>query len=156
MTANNDTSAKLRAACLRLLARREHSGYELKQKLLGKGFDSLDIDKTLAEFAEQGWQNDQRFAESYARHRMNQGFGPVAISYELRQKGIESMDLDSLVAVEAGDWQTVLLQTYQKKYPEEATLSRTDWSKRYRFLLQRGFPAQMLNQLPKQLAIKIV
>lgn len=151
MKTSNDAGEKIRGVCLRLLARREHSRQELRRKLQTKDFADETVDAVIDELAEQGWQDDNRFAESYARQRLQQGFGPVAIGYQLRQKGVENFDVDSL----ACDWMDLLVQTYRKKYADDSVIGRTEWAKRYRFLLQRGFPAQMINDLPRHLSIKL-
>ena len=148
--------ASIRDVSLRLLTRREHSRQELLQKLQSKGFSKETITTLLDELAEQGWQSDERYAESYARHRIMQGFGPIAIAYELRQNGVEAVDLDNLAETLGGGWQELLLQAYRKKYPDNPVISRAEWVKRYRFLLQRGFPAGLVSDLPKQLPIQLV
>ena len=82
----NCDSTQIKESCLRLLARREHSQKELLNKLLVKGFDKDEILAVIEEFALQGWQSDSRYAESYARHRIQKGYGPISIAYELRKQ----------------------------------------------------------------------
>ncbi|HIL93525.1 MAG TPA: regulatory protein RecX, partial [Cycloclasticus sp.] len=98
--------SRLRAGCFALLARREHSQRELRQKLKAKGFDEDDIDLLLEELSEKNWQSDERFAESYSRSRLLKGFGPVRIQYELKERGVNAV-VDE-VFEHAPDWQHVL------------------------------------------------
>ena len=86
---------EIREICFRLLTRRDHSYKELIEKLVVKGFDRFESQAIVDILAEQGWQSDQRFAESYTRYRIKKGFGPVKISFELQQRGIVNVDLDS-------------------------------------------------------------
>lgn len=155
-----EDSAGIKAIALRYLALREHSQQELLAKIQAKGFTRQAIGPVLAELCEQGWQSDARYAESYARHRIRKGFGPQAIRYELRQNGVLDVDLEAIMADIADSWLAQMAQVYAKKYramPSGAagTLSKTEWAKRSRFLLQRGFPADLLPALLNHLNITL-
>lgn len=145
----------IRQTCMRLLAMREHSQVELIQKLQLRGFASPEIDRVLQEMAENGWQDNQRYAESYARQRINKGYGPLKIAYELRSKGIVDFDLDEFADEIAGGWQSCLLNLYQHKFDNKQNLSRQEWLKRCRFLQQRGFSPGLIRQLSTQLKLKL-
>ena len=154
--AMNCASTEIREICLRLLARREHSQKELLNKLLIKGFDKDDILAVIEELALQGWQSDLRYAESYARHRIHKGHGPISVTYELRQNGIDAVNLEDIVQKAAGSWMELLEQVYSKKYNHDALLDRNEWAKRSRFLLHRGFSGAMVNALFEHLNIKFI
>lgn len=139
-------AGQIRSLCLQWLARRDYSQQELLLKLAAKGFARNDSLRVLDELAQQGYQSDRRYAESYARSRIRKGYGPNAIAYELNRHGIADVDLDSLAEAEAQGWQNLLTQVYRKKYPEPARQAK-EWAQRSRFLLQRGFPAAMVNSL---------
>ena len=151
----SDRLAKIRETCLRLLARREHSQKELLNKLLVKGFDKDEILPVIEELTQQGWQSDSRYAESYARHRIQQGYGPLSVLYELRQNGIDVVNLDEIVQIVAGSWMERLEQVYSKKYTHDTVLDFNEWAKRSRFLLHRGFPGAMISALFDHLNIKM-
>lgn len=148
-----DVSKEIQAICLRLLALRDHSRKELLNKLVQKGFAKDDILAAVDELAAQGWQNDQRYAESYARSRMQKGYGPVRVAYELRQNGIEFLDLEQLLAEQGSNWPELIAQVYHKKYKQDLGPDRNEWAKRSRFLLQRGFSGDMISELFDQLTI---
>ncbi|MCF7986097.1 MAG: recombination regulator RecX [Methylovulum sp.] len=137
----------IKATCLRLLARREHSHKELLTKLQLKGFSPEDCTPIIEQLTQQNWQSDARYAESYARHRIQQGYGPIAIKFELSRNGITDFNLDAVVSLLADSWQTHLQQVYVKKYRNINPLNASEYAKRSRFLLQRGFPSSMVNQL---------
>jgi regulatory protein len=153
--ARNCVSTKIKEFCLRLLARREHSQKELLNKLLVKGFDKDDVLAVIEELARQGWQSDLRYAESYARHRINKGYGPVFIAYELRKNGVDTVDFEDIVQRTAGSWLDLLEQIYTKKYGHDLLLDRSEWAKRSRFLMQRGFSGTMIGALFDHLNIKL-
>ena len=145
----------IKDVCLRLLARREHSRLELKNKLLSRGLDKERIERVIDDLVEQDWLSDSRFGECYARQRIEKGFGPNRIDYELRQLGIENFDLEGIVTEVAGNWLNVLEQVYRKKYRQDDTITLPEWSKRSRFLLQRGFSGGMISALFEHSNIKI-
>jgi regulatory protein len=149
----NDVYKDIKDACLRLLARRDHSRKELLNKLTGKGFDREDVLAVIDELAQQGWQDDQRYAHNYVRYRMQKGYGPVRIEYELRQNGIDEIDLDAVVQESASSWMDLLEQVYNKKYNHKKNLDRNEWAKRSRFLLHRGFTGEMISALLDHLNI---
>lgn len=152
----NESEKIIRENCLVYLTRREHSQQELLDKLEIKGFDREAIQEVVNNLAEQGWQSDRRFAESYARFRIKKGFGPLRISYELLQRGVESFDLESVVSDLANDcWAEIIEQVYQKKYSDDQVLTYKEWLKRCRFLQQRGFSGEMIKTLFKQLNIQL-
>jgi len=142
--------------CLRLLARREHSQQELLNKMALRGFSKDEVQPVIDELAEQGWQDDLRYAENYARFRIRKGYGPIRVKQELKQNGIAVFDLESIVREEAGSWMDLLQQVYSKKYPHDAVLDRNEWAKRSRFLLQRGFSGTMISALFDELNIRFL
>ncbi|MDP1774841.1 MAG: regulatory protein RecX [Methylobacter sp.] len=147
---------EIQEICLRLLARREHSQQELLNKLALRGFDRDDAQPVIDELAEQGWQDDLRYAENYARFRIQKGYGPIRVGYELKQNGIAVFDLEGVVQEEAGSWMALLEQVYSKKYTDDAVLARNEWAKRSRFLLHRGFSGAMISALFDQLNIRFL
>jgi len=147
---------EIRDICLRLLACREHSQKELLNKLLIKGYDRDEILPVLEDLAQQAWQSDARYAESYARHRIQKGYGPLSVVYQLRQNGVDAVELESIVQSVASSWMDVLEQVYRKKYNHETVLDRNEWAKRSRFLLHRGFSGAMVSDLLVHLHIKLI
>lgn len=149
------TAVEIKEQCLRLLAQREHSQQELVQKLSLRGFAAVLVKPVLAELVTEGWQSDQRYAQSYARQRLDKGYGWQRIAYELRQRGISDADLQTLKCEFAEvDEQQSVFQLYEKKFGLEPVNSRQEWAKRTRFLLQRGFSNSMISALGKQLQAK--
>lgn len=98
--------SRLYAAAIRLLSRREHSAAELRKKLLAKEWSPEEVDELLPGLQQQGFQSDQRFAESYTRMRSNKGYGPLRIDNELRERGVaESIRRECLRQAEQDWWQ---------------------------------------------------
>ncbi|MCF6203666.1 MAG: recombination regulator RecX [Methylococcaceae bacterium] len=146
---------EIREICLRLLTRREHSYKELIEKLAVKGFGRFESQAIVDVLAEQGWQSDLRFAESYTRYRIKKGFGPIKISFELQQRGIENFDLDPTLLDVADDWDEVIESVYLKKYSDDKLLVKKEWLKRSRFLQQRGFSSERISVFFKRFNIQL-
>ena len=154
-TLQNSELKSIKDYCLGLLVRREHSQKQLLNKSLVKGWNTDDIVTVIDEFVVQGWQSDTRFAESYTRYRINKGYGPLWISYELRKNGIDNFNLDDVARQTVGSWMDLLEQVYSKKYKQSSVLDRNEWAKRSRFLMQRGFSSTMISTLFDHLNIKL-
>ncbi len=119
-----------------------------------RGFNRDEVEPVISEMAEQNWQNDERYTECYVRQRIQSGYGPTRIRYELQQRGINDADPDAQ-AEEQGGWQNLLLDVYLGKYDDEKLLSQNEWLKRSRFLQQRGFSGEMIKRLFAELKIKL-
>lgn len=150
----DEVGKEIRETCLRLLARREHSRKELLDKLVIKGFNKDKVLAVIDELVLQGWQNDLRYAESYARYRIQKGYGPIRIACELRQNGIDAAKLEGIVQKAADSWMDLLEQAYTRKYKYHTPIDRSEWAKRSRFLLHRGFSTEMISALFDHLNIK--
>lgn len=122
-----------------LLGRREHSASELKRKLRQKGFAAEAIDEVLELLAERGWQSDQRFAESHIRQRIESGYGPLKIRFDLQQKGIASAMIEELMAAQETDWTELARQRYERRFGEAPAEDEKERARRLRHLYQRGF-----------------
>ena len=146
---------EIREVCFRLLTRREHSQQELVNKLTIKGFDRLESQVIVDVLADECWQSDQRFAESYTRYRIRKGFGPIKISFELQQRGVENFDLDATLLDLADDWNEIIESVYLKKYSNDKLLVNKEWLKRNRFLQQRGFSSEMISVFFKRFNIQL-
>jgi len=155
------SSAKdIKNICLRLLARREHSKKELLQKLVAKGFNKILAANIINELVQEGWQDDLRYAENYARSRIQKGYGPVRIAYELQQNGVDinpnsvSLNLEAIVqATTAGSWIGLLEEIYNKKFGSSKKPDVNERAIQSSFLFQRGFSGAMISAFFEHLNI---
>ena len=131
--------ADIRRSAMDLLARREHSRRELRDKLKRR-FDDLDlIDAELDRLAEEKLQSDERFAESFLRQRMARGHGPMRIRQEARQKGISDSEVGAAMEAEQPNWFRLAEETYQRKFGVLPPEDIKDKARRSRFMQYRGF-----------------
>ena len=136
-----------KSVAVRLLSRREHSAFEIRDKLRQRDFDELEIEQTIIELQQGGWLSDERFAEAYIRMRQLKGFGPIRISIELNERGVKESIVDDFLQVDDKVWQQTLEQQYLKKYKNKPIVDYNDRAKRIRFLQYRGFALNVIYQL---------
>lgn len=144
MTEAECTAEAVRKRALSMLARREHSGAELRAKLAAKGFPSDIIDDALADLNRSGWLSDERFVEAFIRGRGERGYGPVRIRAELRERGID----DELIALrlDAHDpsWLRRLHGLWAKRFGAKRPVDFAEKARQMRFLQARGFTAEQI------------
>ncbi len=137
----------LRERALGLLARREHSRFELRRKLGDAHAEPGLIEALLDDLAAAGLQSDRRYAESFVRSRVGRGQGPLRIRQELRQRGIDSALAAQALADSEADWDARLREVYRKRFGTAPPADRREQARRARFLAQRGFPETAIRKL---------
>lgn len=135
-----------REQAIRLLARREHSRLEVRRKLARRGHAAQVVEDALAALAEQGLQSDARFAASYVRVALARGQGPVKVRADLRSRGIDADGADQALDIGA-DWTQLARDVRSKRFGEQAPESRREAARQGRFLVGRGFPADVVADL---------
>ncbi|RZO22175.1 MAG: regulatory protein RecX [Candidatus Thioglobus sp.] len=142
-----DLQAQVRDRAWMLLARREHSVEELRQKLVQRGFESQAVDSVLADLKERGDISDVRFAETMISHRAKSGYGPAYIRQELRKKGITSDLVAS--ALDSADicWREIATLKYTARFAGESILDYKEWTRRASYLKRRGFDSQIIVEI---------
>ncbi len=136
-----------RDTALALLARREHSQQELRQKLAHRGFDADEVSALLDSLSTERLQSDARFVESYIHARQTRGFGPNRIRMELRERGIADLLIDQQLDERAEHWRDLLRAQYRKRYGDSLICDYAERARRGRFLQQRGFSTEMVARL---------
>ena len=148
------TLATVSDKAMELLARREHSRAELKEKLKRRAYDypADFIEAVLDDFAARNLQSDERFAEVYVRSRISRGYGEIKIRAEMQSRGV-SADITQL-ALEALeiDWYAKALAALMKKFASglnaENMRSQKTRGKMQRFLQNRGYnPDQIITSI---------
>lgn len=138
---------ELRQRAIRLLARREHTRAELARKLTPHG-TTEEIDTVLNELAQSGLQSDARFAESYVRSQAAR-LGAARLRHTLRMKGVPA----DLIETQVDDLPDELVrarEVWQRKFTAPPADAR-EWAKQARFLQGRGFSAELIHRLLKEI-----
>ena len=145
---NDDGSAgRARHSALRLLARREHSQYELRRKLKARGYGDRLVDELLAELITERLLSDTRYAEAMVTNRASRGYGPLRICMELRDRGVAEGIVDKVLQEAEVDWDERLRHTYDRKYGGIAVESFKTWASRAQFLNNRGFSVDAIRRV---------
>ncbi len=129
------------------MARREHSVYELTRKLKQRDFENDEIDAAIAALQQDNLQSDSRFIESIVNYRINAGFGPIKIRYELRQKGVNDDLVDDYLSSLDVDWESSMAGERIKKFGNSIPVDYKEKMKQARFLQNRGFSPESVMRL---------
>ncbi len=138
----------LQKAC-DFLARREHSRKELCYKLLRTCKDESLVEELLNKLAEEGLQSDERFAENFVYHRVNNGKGPLKIQQELDERGVHQDIISAYLDSKNIDWLEVAEAVRTKKYGKAVPSRYSDKAIQSRFLYSRGFNSEVIKVLLK-------
>ncbi len=134
-----------------LLARREHSRCELRNKLRSRGLDADGIDEALDALEERGWLSDERFAEGYVRSRRERGDGPLRIARALRDRGVSDEVAGRCLGGDAMDWDGAARRAWEKRFGGHPPDGIEDRARQQRFLLRRGFDHEQIRTLFRDL-----
>ena len=132
----------IRQVGMDLLARREHSGAELKRKLLARGFGAAAIETTMAGLARDGLLSDYRFTETFVEGRARRGQGLVRIRAELARRGVEPALAEEVIGGAAVDWERLAGEVRRKRFGRTSPQSYPERARQARFLQYRGFTAE--------------
>ena len=155
-TASCNDVPVLRRAAMDYLARREHSFYELTQKL-NKKFPESDSDllvEVLDTLKADNLQSDERFTESYVRYRKSRGFAYLHIRADLAGRRVSETIIGKYLIKTDEHWQISADQLVAKKLRSQEPLSFGSkvHRKLSRFLVSRGFsPAEIRKAVEKHL-----
>ncbi|OCG23963.1 hypothetical protein A9G11_04895 [Gilliamella sp. wkB108] len=140
---------------VQLLAQRDHSSYELTQKITL--FFSKKIKHCDDEFSEQlnqlkneisdviqyciskNWVNDTQYIEKYIIMRADKGYGKYKIAIELKQRGISSHVSRDLLQKSAIDWVNIAHKQLIKKFKQVDPKDNQQRQKGIQYLISRGY-----------------
>lgn len=140
---------------VRILTYRDHSKYELKQKLQQRGFTSEVIDTVISECKRLNYIDDQRTARVYISQLKRKCFGKRHIRMALKKKRlsgivIEKMLLENYSEAEDRANARKLLEKKLKTFNREEDPQKRRY-KIYRFLYARGFSPALISDLIRDL-----
>ncbi len=141
----SDERQYLKERAIKLLARREHSRAELWRKLEGATEEPGVLEAVLDELAVEAWQSDARFAESFTRHRIESGYGPLRIRSELQQRGVAG-DNGLLSALAEDDWVSMAAEQRVRRFGPEIPHEWREKGRQGRFLAQRGYSRSQIEK----------
>jgi len=142
--------ASLEIRALRMLARREHSRRELEQKLSAHAAscETGVLASVLDQLEQQGHLSEQRVVEQVARIRRSR-FGSHRIVHELKAKGIDSHLIGEILPALQETELEAALGIWSKKF-SHPPVSREERGKQVRFMMNRGFSMETIQQVLAQ------
>jgi len=135
------TASQVRKLAMDYLARREHGYSELLNKLQQRGVPDELAQDELQKLADEGLQDDSRFADMYTRAQAKRGKGPLYIKNGLTSRELDSREAERAIRRSGTDWALSAMQVAHKKFPD-GVVDQADKAKGLRFLQQRGFTAE--------------
>ncbi|MEY4073506.1 MAG: Regulatory protein RecX [Pseudomonadota bacterium] len=135
----------LKGRALRLLSQREHSRVELERKLAEHEEEPGALARALDELQAKGFISEERVVESVV-HRRASKLGAARVQQELAAKGLsaESMSL-ALEQLRVTEFERAR-DVWSRKFGESATDPK-ERAKQMRFLLSRGFAAEVVRKV---------
>ncbi|MBE8167244.1 MAG: regulatory protein RecX [Shewanella sp.] len=122
-----------------LLASRDYSRYQIRTKLLDKGYEDPEIETTLERCETSGYIDDSRYASSLIRSHIYKGHGVIRIRQAMHQKGLKSDVIALSIENSECDWFALAKSKAQKKFADKPIVDYKDKAKRIRFLMGQGF-----------------
>lgn len=99
-----DSYAKAKKTALNMLAMRDHSSTELREKLLRRDFDPAAVDRLIAKLERSNLLDDGQFAQRFAKaQRESRKLSRSALRRQLVKKGIDEETIAGVVAEVDGE-----------------------------------------------------
>jgi regulatory protein len=139
----------LKARAIALLARREYSRSELRNKLIrgvdGGEVDSTIVDAALDDLAASGYLSDSRFATALVRQK-SVGYSKRAIRATLKASGVSAETATEALAATDLDDQEAMVALWRKRFGKVPANDR-EKARQVRFLQSRGFSLSAIFKL---------
>ena len=135
----------LKGRALRLLSQREHSRKELEQKLKPHEETPGELAEALDFLAAKDFINEKRVVESVVNRRSTK-LGAARVRQELMAKGLPADDIaDAVQAMRDTELERALV-VWRKKFGAPP-LDASERAKQVRFLVSRGFAAEVVRRV---------
>lgn len=129
--------------------RRDHSRYELENKLSRKGYERHEIDDALEYLVSRGYVDDFEFASGFVRHCQRiRKLGTRRIAAELRSRGVDRHVIDRAFNEEYDHDLEDENMDYLIKKQLKSGRGRDKIS---RYLYRKGYPTEKVRRLTEKL-----
>lgn len=134
--------------CVWLLSRRDYSEYELKERMVRRGYEDCEVTTTLEKLKDYGFQSDERYARSVSVSNSKRK-GDRAIEQKLKTAKIAEEIVENSIEQLTPEDQRAL-EVCRKKF-KETELDDKLRSKIWRFLAYRGFSGSSIKYAIKNM-----
>lgn len=149
-----------RERAFRLLAAREQSLYELREKLLKPTAKEMAdpskiptstiraelLEQLIAWLLELDLQSDQRFIEGITNKLLRQGKGPIALQQVYRQHCLDAVLVNLHLQSLEDLWYPQIMRVREKRFGDQLPTDQREVGQMQRFLAQRGFTPNQIHQ----------
>jgi regulatory protein len=142
-----DFQPSLKGRALRLLSQREHSRAELERKLAPHEEVPGELAKALDDLQARDFINDGRAVDSVVNRRSGK-LGSARIQQELAQKGLSGKAVAEVLEV-LKETELARAQAVWRKKFDAPPQDPQERAKQMRFLLTRGFNAEVVRRVVK-------
>jgi regulatory protein len=136
---------------LGMLERRNHTAFELEQKLLHRGFDKKKVRKIISKCSRLHFIDDNITGRLYLSELIRKGYGPHRIRHEMSKKGLGRQLIDELFFEEKVEKNERAMCEKVLVKKNKLVPDSKDPQKRkallHRFLLSRGFSRAVILDL---------
>jgi regulatory protein len=125
-----------------MLARRELSAKQVRERLLEREHEREDVDRAIELLTENGALNDARVAAAYVRTALKvKGRGRLRIRRELQEMGIDQDVAAAALAEAFGDVdeRALIRDAIKKKLRGKKITTQADYARVFQFLMRQGF-----------------
>lgn len=132
---------------MRLLAQRERSAGEIRQRLQQKKLGDC-ADEVIQSLQKIDYLNDERFARLFTRDKINLNhWGPQRIRTELFAKGVSKDIIQRTIedAFEKEDQQLTITTLVEKKLKGKKAITDKERQRVWNFLIRRGFASSEIS-----------
>ena len=150
-----DQTQKAYDRAVRFLSYRPRSVSEVRRHLAQDGEDEATVEAVLGKLAEQGYLNDAEFARYWVDNRTQfRPKGPRALRQELRQRGLESAEIDTaLTGLNTAEGAYAAARGRAARLGGLATTDPAAFRRKLgEFLARRGFDYETIREVVARLA----
>ena len=149
---NTDPNYALLDRARRYCAMSEQCESGIRQKLIGWGAGSADVDPIINRLRDENYLDDERYARAYCESKLlRQHWGRQKVLYQLRMKHLPKEAIDNgMAAISDEAYMAMLAETAEKKLAELGGSDTPDVQRRLlSFLISRGFTINEINNITK-------
>jgi len=130
---------------LDFLSHRPRTVNEVEKKL-SEDYAPDTISRVMDMLFEYKYLDDALYAEEYAKERVNAGYGPKKIEWDLRGRGVSQEFIDAALEKVAGLWKQAAEAALRAKYRNKPVMDDKENASAYNYLLRRGFESEVIRE----------
>jgi len=137
---------------IRLLASRDRSEQEVRERLILQGFDADVAEEAVLQLKSMGYINDSLFARKYVSDRLKlKPMSKKALAVELQRKGVQRELIDEVIGEYELDETSIAFRLAKKKFGKYDASEPEVQRKIYSFLAYRGYCQDIIREVLQQM-----